>query len=216
MVFHKKNQQQVDDSVITRRTKSESLKYFRRGIHRNSDILLILLHSLFPLAIGAFLIAQEALVTANTSRTNILGYLTGSGGIVLQLTLIARTLAPLTAARLMDVLTICVAALQFLNCTVGALVFLVMAKKIYLVASVSLANSIFCILPAFLAVTSIIAESKGNKGIGRRRNEPCFASSCSRLPVVIKGKSNRLADSAQTSKVDSQGGWDVSSLRTEF
>lgn len=219
MVLHKKKQQQINDSVTTRSQKSESLKYVRRSIHRNSDILLILLHSLFPLAVGAFLIAQEALASANTPHTGILGYLTGSGGIILQLTLIARTLAPSIAARVMDVLTICVSVLQFLSCTVGAFIFLAVVGKAYLVTSVSLANAIFCILPTFLAVTSIMAERKRSEGVGRSRNAPRFASSRSRPPIIIKGESNKVAGNAKTNKIDGLGEGcdnDVSLLRTDF
>ncbi|VDK22162.1 unnamed protein product [Taenia asiatica] len=222
MVFHKKKQQQINDGVTIRPPKSERLQYVRRSIHRNSDILLILLHSLFPLAVGAFLVAQEALANGNRPHTGILGYLTGCGGIILQITLIARTLAPSTAARVMDVLTICVSVLQFLSCTVGAFVFLAVVGKAYLVTSVSLANAIFCILPTFLAVTSIIAERKGSEGVGRSRNEPLFASSRSHPPIIVRGESNKSAGKAKTNKVGGLGGGgggeegDVVLLRMDF
>ncbi|KAL5109352.1 hypothetical protein TcWFU_008681 [Taenia crassiceps] len=178
MVFYKKKQQQINDSVTTRSS------------------------SLFPLAVGAFLIVQEALFGANMPHAGILGYLTGSGGIILQLTLIARTLAPSVATRVMDVLTICVSGLQFLSCTVGAFVFLAVVGKFYLVTSVSLANAIFCILPTFLAVTSIMAERKGSESIGRSRNELRFASDRFIPPVIVKVESNKVADSAKTNKMD--------------
>ncbi|CDI98263.1 expressed conserved protein [Echinococcus multilocularis] len=216
MVFYKKKQRQINDGVDAQPSKSKSLQSVRSGIHRNSNILLILLHSLFPLAIGVFLIAQEALASANnTPRSGVLGYLTGSGGILLQLTLIARTVVPSNVARFMDMLTICVAVIQFLSCTVGAFIVLAVVRKIYLVFSVSLANAIFCILPIFLAATSIMGEQKASESVGDCRNKPPFASSRLRSPFIVKGGSNWVASHTKTNKLDGLGD-DVSAFETQF
>ncbi|KAM7532560.1 hypothetical protein Aperf_G00000129360 [Anoplocephala perfoliata] len=199
----KKEQTVIQSFDNASATKKKRFPKLRHSVHQNGDILLILIHSLFPLGIGAYLIGQE-LLTDHSSSSSVffyLGYLTGSGDIALQLTMIARALTPGSAAKFMDCLTFTVAVFQFLVCSIGAaLTFVFTGRAHDSVAAVSAASIIFCILPAFLAITSLMNAHTYSEKRGKISYEASFASGRSKPPVIIKRISSDVMHSEPSGK----------------
>lgn len=192
--------QSFDNASATKKKRCPEL---RCSVHQNADILLILIHSLFPIGIGAYLIAEEIRLghLSGSPVFHYLGYLTGSGGIALQLTMIARAQTPGFAAKFMDCLTIIVAVFQFLTCSVGATLTFVFTEKTHaFVASISAASIVFCFLPAFLAITSLMNARNYSEDRGKIPYEAYFASGRSKPPVVIKRISSDVMHSEPPGK----------------
>ncbi|VDL59816.1 unnamed protein product [Hymenolepis diminuta] len=191
MGHNKKNEKDVVPQIKQDNAEPKKKKFpkFRRHVHQGADIILVLLHSLLPLAIGAFLISLTILVDLQVSSSyfSYLGFLTGSGAIVLQITMIIHTLAPRNADKFMNWLMLSVDFIQFLVCTAGAIVTIVFTGKTHItVAAISLVNIIFCILPAFLAITSLMAAHQNSGNQESISREPSYASGRANPTVVIK------------------------------
>ncbi|KAM3180948.1 hypothetical protein ACTXT7_015312 [Hymenolepis weldensis] len=191
MGHNKKNEKDVALQIkqINEESKKKKPPKFRRHLHQGADIILVLFHSLLPLAIGAFLISLTILddLKMSPSYFNYLGFFTGTGAIVLQITMVIRTLAPRYADKFMNWSMLFVDLIQFLVCAAGAIVTIVFTGKTHItVAAISLVNIVFCILPAFLAITSLMTAQQSPENQELMSHEPSYASGRAHPTVVIR------------------------------
>ncbi|VDO12219.1 unnamed protein product [Rodentolepis nana] len=189
MGLGKKNTKDVTPKYKANGKKPKKFPKLRRHVHRNADTILIFLHSLLPLTIGGYLIYQG--VPNDPPKPNFLfgyfGIAVGIVAIVLHLIMIVRSLVSKRAAYFMNWLMLTVDVVQFLLCVVSSSVMLVFTGKEYItLAGISLANTIFCILPAFLAFTSLMNTPKNSETHFSVTNPASYASGRAKPAVVIK------------------------------
>ncbi|VDD79460.1 unnamed protein product [Mesocestoides corti] len=192
MVFRlgKKEKLQTDKGAGIKVPKPKRFKRIRRAFHARADLILVLLYSVFPTIISLTLIIQEFKITDCTAKfSGFVGYMTGAGGILVQLVLILCTVAPTSVGSQMDGLLICTAALQTTGCIVGASMVLFQTGKQHIfLASLSLVNVVFCVMPIFLGVASFTARRKAvlAEEDTDDDNVSYFASINASTPTIIK------------------------------
>nr|CDS26748.1 expressed conserved protein [Hymenolepis microstoma] len=197
---NKKNTKDVAPKYKGNSKKPKKFPKIRRHVHQNSDTILIFLHSLFPLAIGGYLIYQDIPNDPPKSYPyfDYLGVLTGIVAILLHLTMIARTLASRCGAKFMNWLMLSVDLIQFFVCSVGSIVTLVYTGKEHIaVVAISLTNIVFCILPAFLAVTSLMNAPENSETQFSISNTASYASGRVKPAVIIRRIPDNMSDSSR-------------------
>lgn len=171
----------------------------RRHLHHSADSYLVFFYSLFPLTVGAYLISlaiTDGMPKNSSSFFDYLGFLTGIGIILLQLTMILRVLAPKSAATCMNWMLLIVAIGHFVSSVSSSIITVVFTGKENIeVAGISLATMTFSILPAFLCITSLMDAGGTFESMREVERKSSFASNQARSVVVIKRMSSDVMDS---------------------